>query len=219
MLFAWHFNGDAATLKGWCSDAKSSISNANATWRRTLAAVMKCQNGAVLAMAAHAMSAHFGIDIPALCVMSYMTMHSKGKVLKPDEWRKTKQRMTAGDAAHFTALIAAVENLTTEQRNRMAGSEGKTPTPPRPRSSGYKKEMLSYEQLEEQSALYKKQLDAEIASRRKADARHAVKVDALDRKLATARDSSADYRVDKMQGRLQGRLVAEMGQCGGQILV
>ena len=48
MLFAWHFNGDAAKLKGWCSDAKSNISNANATWRRTLAAVMKCRNGAVL---------------------------------------------------------------------------------------------------------------------------------------------------------------------------
>ena len=147
MLLAWHFNGDAATLKGWCSDAKSSTSNANATWRRTLAAVMKCQNGAVLAMAAHAMSAHFGIDIPALCVMSYMTMHSKGKVLKPDEWRKTKQRMTAGDAAHFTALIAAVENLTTEQRNRMAGSEDKMPTPPRPRAGGYKKKQFSYESL------------------------------------------------------------------------
>ena len=81
-------------LKGWCSDAKTYISNSNATWRRTLATVMKCQNGAVLAMAAHAMSAHFGVDIPALCVMSYVTMHSRGKVLKPDERRKTKQRMT-----------------------------------------------------------------------------------------------------------------------------
>ena len=48
LLFAWHFNGDAAKLKGWCSDAKSNISNANATWRWTLAAVMKCRNGAVL---------------------------------------------------------------------------------------------------------------------------------------------------------------------------
>ena len=52
LLLAWHFNGEAAKLKGWCSDAKSNISNANATWRRTLAAVMKCRNGAVLAMAA-----------------------------------------------------------------------------------------------------------------------------------------------------------------------
>ena len=48
MLFAWHFNGDAAKLKGWCSDAESNISNANAPWRLTLAAVIKCRNGAVL---------------------------------------------------------------------------------------------------------------------------------------------------------------------------
>ena len=144
MLFAWHFNGEVAKLKGWCSDGKTNISNANATWRRTLAAVMKCRNEHVLAMAAHAMSTHFGVDIPALCVMNYVKMHSKGKVLKPDEWRKTKQRMTAGDAAHFTALIAAVENLTTEQRNRMAGSEGRTPTPPRPRAGMTRNACVSF---------------------------------------------------------------------------
>ena len=204
MLFAWHFNGEAAKLKGWCSDAKSNISNANATWRRTLAAVMKCRNGAVLAMAAHTMSTHFDVDIPASCVMNYMTMHFKGKVLKPDERRKTKQRMTAGDAAHFTALITAVENLTTEQRNRMSGSEGKTLTPPRPRAGSYQKKKLSYEQLEEQSASFKMQLDAEIAERRKADVRYAEKVDALQRKLAAARESSIHIQLDQMQGKLQG---------------
>ena len=147
MLFAWHFNGEAAKLKGWCSDAKSNISNANAAWRRTLAAVMKCRNEHVLAMAAHAMSAHFGVDIPASCVENYVKMHSKGKVLKSDAHGRQKPRMAAGDAAHFTALIAAVENLTTEQRNRMAGSEDKMPTPPRPRAGGYKKKQLSYESL------------------------------------------------------------------------
>jgi hypothetical protein len=51
LLFAWHFNGDAAALKGWCSDGKTDIGNSNATWRRTLALVMKCRNEHVLAMA------------------------------------------------------------------------------------------------------------------------------------------------------------------------
>ena len=95
MLFAWHFNGEAAKLKGWCSDAKSNISNANATWRRTLAAVMKCRNGAVLAMAAHAMSAHFSVDIPALYVENYMKMHAQGKVLKPDAYSRLKPKRYA----------------------------------------------------------------------------------------------------------------------------
>ena len=208
LLFAWHFNGDAAALKGWCSDVKGTLSNLGhhsaAPWRKTLAAVMKCRNEKVLAMAAHSMSTHFGVDVPALCAVNYLKMHCKGKVLKSDAQRKQKPRMTAGDAVHFTALITAVENLTAEQRNRMAGSEGKAPTPPRPRAGGYKKKELSYEQLEELSASYKSQRDAEIASRRKADARHAEKVEALGRKLALAQASSADHQLDKMQGRLQG---------------
>jgi len=208
LLLAWHFNGDVAALKRWCSDAKGTLGNlahqGRAQWRKELAAVMKCRNEHVLAMAAHAMSAHFSVDIPALCVENYMKMHAQGKVLKPDAYSRLKPRMTAGDVEHFAALITAVENLTQEQCDSMAGSEDKTPTPPRPRSSGYKKEVLSYEQLEERSASYKSERDAEIASRRKADVRHAAKVDALERKLAAARDSSVDHQLDKMQGRLQG---------------
>jgi hypothetical protein len=183
LLFAWHFNGDVAALKRWCSDAKGALGNlahqGRAQRRKELAAVMKCQNEHVLAMAAHAMSAHFSVDIPALCVENYMKMHAQGKVLKPDAYSRLKPRMTAGDAAHFAALITAVENLTTEQRNRMAGSEDKMPTPPRPRAGGYKKKQLSYEQLEELSASNKSERDAEIASRRKADTRHAEKVKAV----------------------------------------
>ena len=152
MGFAWHVNGDAAALKGWCSDVKGTLSNMGhhsaAPWRKTLAAVMKCQNENVLAMAAHAMATHFGVDVPALCAVNYVKMHCKGKVLKSDAQRRQKPRMTAGDAVHFTALTTAVENLTAEQRNRMAGSVGKAPTPPRPRAGGYKKKELSYEQLE-----------------------------------------------------------------------
>jgi hypothetical protein len=144
LLFAWHFNGDAAALKGWCSDAKINIRNPNATWRRTLAAVMKCRNGAVLAMAAHTMSTHFDVDIPAPCVMNYMTMHFKGKVLKSDAHGRQKPRMTAGDAEHFSTLITTVENLTTEQRNRMAGSEGRTLTPPRPRAGMTRNACVSF---------------------------------------------------------------------------
>ena len=54
------------------------------------------------------------------------------------------------------------------------------------------------------SKSFKMQLDAEIAERRKADVRHAEKVDALQRKLAAARESSVHIQLDKMQGRLQG---------------
>ena len=147
MLFAWHFNGEAAKLKGWCSDGKTNIGNPNAGWRRELKAVMKCRNEHVLAMAAHAMSTHFSVVIPVLCVENYMKMHAQSKVLKTDGQRHKRPRMTSGDVAHFTALIAAVENLTPEQRNRMAGSEDKEPTPPRPRAGGYKKKQFSYESL------------------------------------------------------------------------
>jgi hypothetical protein len=208
LLLAWHFNGDAAVLKRWCSDAKGALGNlahqGRARWRKELTAVMKCRFEHVLAMAAHAMSAHFSVDIPALHVENYMKMHAQGKVLKSDAYSKQKPRMTAGDAKHFNTLISAVENLTTDQRNRMAGSEDKTPTPPRPRAGGYQKKKLSYEQLEEQSASFKMQLDAEIAERRKADVRHAEKIDALQRKLAAARESSIHVQLDQMQGKLQG---------------
>jgi hypothetical protein len=36
LLFAWRFNGDASALKGWCSDGKTNISIANATWQWVL---------------------------------------------------------------------------------------------------------------------------------------------------------------------------------------
>ena len=146
LLFAWQLNGDAHALKTWCSDAKGSLGNlshaANAEWRVTLAQVLVCRNEHVVALAAHAMSMHFGVDIPAQCVMNYVKMHAQGKVQKKNAGRKLKPRMTSGDAAHFAALITAVENLTQEQCDCMAGSEDKTPTPPRPRSGGYKKENL-----------------------------------------------------------------------------
>lgn len=204
MLLAWHFNGDKAALKRWCSDTKSNIRNLNATWRRTLTAVMRCRNKAVLAMAAHAMSAHFDVDIPALCVENCMKMHAKGRVLKSDAHGRQKPRMTAGDAEHFNTLISAVENLTTEQRSRMAGSEGKTPTPPRPRSGGCKKKKLTYDELEALNAGLKADREAEVGSCRKADARHDAMVKALNEQRKVARASSADHMLDEMQGRLQG---------------
>ena len=220
LIFAWHFNGDVAALKRWCSDAKGALGNlahqGRAQWRKELAAVMKCQNEHVLAMAAHAMSAHFSVDIPALYVENYMKMHAQGKVLKPDAYSRLKPRMTAGDAAHFAALITAVENLTTEQRNRMAGSEDKMPTPPRPRAGGYKKKQLSYEQLEELSASYKSERDAEIASRRKADTRHAEKVEKPKAASAAGNDP---WHAAYGRARGAGRRIAGLGQGGGQMLV